>query len=372
MFKILEMDNINLKYYSKNTHGKLDNPVLSDFNLDIYSGEIAFIIGPSGCGKTSLLRSIAGFCEPNKGQIKIKDKVVFNQSKKINLSPSQRRVGMVFQDFALFPHLNVEKNILFAITEGLPHRATKNNILQCGKMLELTGLEKFKNKFIHEISGGQQQRVAIARALAPSPQILLLDEPFSNLDSKLKFELSREIIKILKKTNTTALIATHDQQEALSLSDKVGVIISGKLMQWDNAYKIYHEPKTANVARFVGEGAFITGIMSKNHVKTSLGNFLIKKEKNNNSTEKTVRVLLRPDDIIHDDQSSLEAKVLRKDFRGADFLYTLELKSGEKILSLVPSHHDHPVNKPIGIKTKIDHVVTFSSEEAVALFGEIL
>jgi iron(III) transport system ATP-binding protein len=189
------------------------------------------------------------------------------------------------------------------------------------------------------------------------------------LDPNLRSDLCREVLNILKETRTTALIVTHDQQEAFSIADKIGIIFSGSLLQWSTPYNLYHRPKTANIARFIGEGAFITGTQSKNRVETSLGSFILEEPNNHKTKDKElVRVLLRPDDIIHDDSSSMEAKVIRKDFRGSDFLYTLELNNGEKVLSLVPSHHDHPVNKPIGIKLEMNHVITFSSEETAEPF----
>lgn len=369
---ILKMQNITLKYHSNNNLSDESIRAVSNVSLILHSGEIGCILGPSGCGKTSLLKTIAGFTNPQEGVITINNKVVYDASnKEKRLSPDKRNVGMVFQDYALFPHLNVENNILFALTQGLPNRATKIHRSKCNEMLELTGLINKRKHYLHQLSGGQQQRVALARALAPSPDILLLDEPFSNLDPNLRSDLGREVLNILRVTKTTALMVTHDQREAFSMSDKIGVIFLGSLAQWSKPYDLYHEPKTADVARFVGEGAFISGIKSKNFVKTPLGSFKLKNSMINPSTgDQIVRVLLRPDDVVHDDSSTLEAMVLRKDFRGSDFLYTLELDNGEKVLSLVPSHHDHPVNKPIGIKTEMNHVITFSSQEAAEPFFE--
>ena len=368
MNNILRIQNITFKYSSKNSSCSIN--AISNLDLTLGYGEIGCILGPSGCGKTSLLRSIAGFLEPQEGTITIGENLVYDSSNKANrLSPDKRNVGMVFQDYALFPHLNVENNILFALTQGFPSLATRNQKVRCNEMLELTGMKNKSKNYVHQLSGGQQQRVALARALAPSPDLLLLDEPFSNLDPHLRSDLCREVASILKFTKTTALMVTHDQQEAFSIADKVGIIFSGSLVQWCSPYDLYHEPKTADIARFIGEGAFITGVKSKNSVKTPLGSFKLKEKENDKSrNEELVRVLLRPDDIIHDDSSSLQAKVLRKDFRGSDFLYTLELNNGEKALSLVPSHHDHPVNEAIGIKLEMNHVITFSSEEAAEPF----
>jgi len=370
MSSILKIQNVSLTYSSKNSVKSLPINAISDVNLNLNYGEIGCILGPSGCGKTSLLRIIAGFLEPQQGKITIGEKVVYDASNTIKmLSPDKRKIGMVFQDYALFPHLNVENNILFALTKGLPSRATNIEKTKCDEMLEITGMSKNRKNFIHQLSGGQQQRVALARALAPAPDLLLLDEPFSSLDPNLRSNLCQEVLNILKITKTTALVVTHDQQEAFSIAEKIGVIFSGSLVQWCSPYDLYHKPKTAEIAKFIGEGAFITGVKSKSSILTSLGSFCLKDCVREITTKsEIVRVLLRPDDIIHDDASSLEAKVLKKDFRGADFLYTLELANGEKVLSLVPSHHDHPINKPIGIKLEVDHVVTFSAEEVAETF----
>ncbi len=370
MTTILEIENISLKYFSENIFNYKSTEALVNLSLTLSTGEIGIIIGPSGCGKTSLLRTIAGFTNPQRGKILINKKIVYDSTNIKNLlEPDKRNVGMVFQDYALFPHLDIEKNILFALTRGLPSRANRSKELKCTEMLKLTGLEKIRNKFPHELSGGQQQRVALARALAPSPDIILLDEPFSNLDPNLRSRLAKEVMRILRITGTSALMVTHDQQEALSLSDKLGVIFSGSLIQWCKPYDLYHQPKNAEIAKFLGEGAFITGKLEGNKVSTPIGQFLLLPNLDNSyKNHQLVRVLLRPDDIIHDDSSKLKAKVVRKEFRGANFLYTLELINGEKIISLVPSHHDHALNEPIGIKPEVDHVITFSSEEAVELF----
>ncbi len=366
MTTILEMQNINLKYFAKN----ISTTALLDVNLKLNYGDIGCILGPSGCGKTSLLKTIAGFSSPQEGKITINGKKVYDATTiNFNLTPENRNIGMVFQDYALFPHLNVENNILFALTRGLPATASRKQISKCQEMLELTGLEHRRKSFIHQLSGGQQQRVSLARALAPSPQILLLDEPFSNLDPNLRSELCKDVFHILKSTKTTALMVTHDQQEAFSIADKIGIIFAGSLEQWSTPYDIYHKPQSAEIAQFIGEGAFISGTISKNYVNTPLGSFKLKNfvnQKQNNDNR--VRVLLRPDDIIHDDKSSLKAKVVKKDFRGSNFLYTLQLENGEKVLSLVPSHHNHPVEEPIGIYLEMDHVITFTTKQPTGLF----
>jgi len=229
------------------------------------------------------------------------------------------------------------------------------------------GLALHAHKYPHQLSGGQQQRVALARALAPRPRLILMDEPFSNLDVALRERLSIEVRDILKREATTALIVTHDQNEAFSLADWVGVMHQGRIQQWDTPYNLYHQPANRFVADFVGQGAMLTGdVLSSQQVRTELGvlDGQIPLDCNAGGCQGCARnchvdVLLRPDDIVHDDDSPLQAEVENKAFRGADFLYTLKLASGQRALSLVPSHHNHAVGEKIGIKLAADHVVAF-------------
>ena len=201
MNNLLRIQNITFNYFSKRKYSSSINAI-SNLNLALDYGEIGCVLGPSGCGKTTLLRTIAGFLEPQKGSITIGDKVVYDASNKIKkLAPDKRNIGMVFQDFALFPHLNVENNILFALTKGLPSLASSNQKAKCSEMLELIDMKKNSKDYIHQLSGGQQQRVALARALAPAPDLVLLDEPFSNLDPHLRSDLCKEVSNILKFTD---------------------------------------------------------------------------------------------------------------------------------------------------------------------------
>ncbi len=329
-------------------------------SLDLAAGDIACLLGPSGCGKSSLLRAIAGFVQPHVGRIQLGGRELVNGAS-LSLPPEQRGVGMVFQDYALFPHLTVLQNVIFGLTEGRPARATPADLTRGTELLALTGLSGFKDRFPHELSGGQAQRVALARALAPRPSLILLDEPFSSLDHSLRVRLAREVRDILKASGTTAIMVTHDQTEAFAMGDWLGVMFEGRLVQWDSPYAVYHQPCTPEVAQFIGEGALISGTQRGHEVNTPLGVLpLAPCCCHSSETPREVRVLLRPDDIVHDDASPLQAQVLEKRFRGADFLYTLRLSNGEEVLSLVPSHHDHPMHAPIGIRLEADHVITFS------------
>jgi iron(III) transport system ATP-binding protein len=263
---------------------------------------------------------------------------------------------MVFQDYALFPHLNVRDNIAF----GLHRLSGAARDKRAREMLEAVGLTEHEQQFPHQLSGGQQQRVALARALAPEPALVLLDEPFSSLDVELRERLGGEVRGLLKKLNATALLVTHDQQEAFAVADVVGVMREGKLEQWDSPYELYHRPATRFVADFVGQGVFVPGeVIGPATVRTEIGVMRANGHAQFNLGQ-PVDLLLRPDDVIHDDASELRAEVCQRAFRGAEFLYTLRMPSGTELLSLVPSHHNHSIGELIGIRIEPDHVVAFA------------
>ncbi len=341
---------IEIKDISLSIDGR---PILEDISFGVNEAGIACLLGPSGCGKTTLLRCIAGFERQYKGEVWIKGVRVSNP--KHHLPVEQRHIGMVFQEYALFPHMNVRDNIVF----GLKNLNTKMVTQRLDELVTLLSLEKHINKYPHSLSGGQQQRVALARAMAPRPGVLLLDEPFASLDIELREQIARELRQILIHDGITTIMVSHNQLEAFAMADVIGVMNDGQLLQWDTAFDLYHEPKTAVVADFVGEGVFITGeVINDKEVKTEIG-IIQSAVAHETGKGKKVRVLIRPDDILHDDDSNMTARVIDKAFRGAEFLYTLELESGLRVLSLVPSHHDHPMNEPIGIRLEIDHLVIF-------------
>lgn len=338
----------------------IQKPVVQNLSFALARGDIGCLLGASGCGKTTLLRAVAGFITPQAGRIVLGNYIVASANQQT--PPELRKVGMVFQDFALFPHLTVAKNIAF----GLAGLDAAQRLARVTQMLELADLASLAKYFPHELSGGQQQRVALARALAPAPEILLLDEPFSSLDVDLRERLSLEVRSLIKHTGTTALMVTHDQREAFAMADVIGVMHEGRIEQWDTPYNLYHRPATRYVADFVGEGSFVPGELHEphghdhKHVHIELG-WITPPDKCNHPhlPPQPVDVLLRPDDVVHDDQAPLQGVIVRKAFRGADFLYTLRLASGRDILALVPSHHDHAVGESIGIRLEADHVVTF-------------
>ena len=327
--------------------------IISDISLRLEQGRIGCLLGPSGCGKTTLLRTIAGFEQPRRGEVWVSGSCFSSPS--LLVPVEQRGVGMVFQDFALFPHLAVRDNIAFGLQEqsGEARRARVDEVV---RMLEIA---EFQHQYPHQLSGGQQQRVAIARALAPRPDMLLLDEPFSNMDIELREQIARELRMILKQDGMTTILVTHNQLEAFAMADEIGVIRDGALLQWDTAFNLYHRPAGPEIADFIGEGVFLDGtVLSATEVATELG-VLNGSVPHGMASQAQVSVLVRPDDIVHDDNSRQTATVRDRVFRGAEYLYTLALPSGARILSLVPSHHDHAIGEEIGIRPEIDHLVVF-------------
>jgi iron(III) transport system ATP-binding protein len=321
-------------------------------SLRLAKGSIGCLLGPSGCGKTTALRAIAGFEPIDGGAIRAHGRVLSGPG--FTASPEQRRIGMVFQDYALFPHLNVRDNVAFGLHRLPKHAADA----RAREMLSVVGLADYATQYPHQLSGGQQQRVALARALAPEPELVLLDEPFSSLDVELRERLSGEVRTVLKSLNATALLVTHDQQEAFAVADLVGVMRDGKLEQWDAPYELYHRPATRFVADFIGQGVFVPGeVVAPGEVRTEIG--VVRANGAQWQRGQVVDLLLRPDDVIHDDASELRAEVCQRAFRGAEFLYTLKMPSGTQLLSLVPSHHNHSIGEHIGVRIEPDHVIAF-------------
>ena len=344
-------------------HGYNGAEVVRGLDFTLQRGAIGCLLGPSGCGKTTVLRCIAGFEVLRAGSISLNGILVSGPG--AMLPPERRHIGMVFQDYALFPHLPVERNIAFGL-HGVPPAQRAARVRE---LADLAGLAEVLRSYPHELSGGQQQRVALARALAPRPELLLLDEPFSNLDVALRERLSLEVREIIKASGATAVLVTHDQHEAFAMADEIGVMHEGRIVQWDSAYNLYHRPANRFVADFVGQGVFLPAkVLNSRHVEIELGT--LEGDVPNacqigcDACGKGCRtdILLRPDDVVHDDASSLKAEVTHKAFRGAEILYTLRLDSGRKVLALVPSHHNHALGERIGIRLDVDHVVAFQPE----------
>ena len=340
-----------------------DLEIVKGLSFVLARGAIGCLLGQSGCGKTTALRCIAGFEPVTRGEIRLAGARVSTAG--LTVPPEKRRVGMVFQDYALFPHLTVAENIAFGL-HGVARGARARRV---AGLVEAVGLGGHAHKYPHELSGGQQQRVALARALAPEPELLLLDEPFSNLDVEMRERLGTDVREIIKRTHTTAVLVTHDQQEAFAIADEIGIMEAGRIVQWDSAYNLYHRPASRFIADFVGQGVFLPGnVRSSRAVEIELGTLAgeipqmceIGCDRCGKGCQ--VEVLLRPDDVVHDDASALRAEVVQKAFRGAEILYTLKLTSGRKVLALVPSHHNHAIGERIGIRLDVDHVVAFAPQ----------
>ncbi len=354
----LELNHVSVAYGRK--------AVVHELSITLTAGAIGCLLGPSGCGKTTVLRAIAGFEPVTDGTIALEGHVVSGAGHM--LAPERRRIGLVFQDHALFPHMVVQTNVGFGLKgyAGAPERVQQ--------MLQTVGLAHLGKRFPHELSGGQQQRVALARALAPAPALLLLDEPFANLDVDLRERLGGELRALLKAGSTTALMVTHDQHEAFAIADEIGIMCDGQIQQWSSAYSLYHQPVNRFVADFVGQGVFLPGqVLGHGQLQMELG--VVASPQPLRCTEHgdvcpngcEVDVLLRPDDVVHDDASRVTAEVVAKAFRGAEFLYTLRLDSGAKVLSLVPSHHNHAIGERIGIRLELDHVVAYKRDATPTL-----
>ncbi len=327
---------------------------VSDISLSAYEGEIICVLGPSGCGKTTTLRLIAGFEPVLEGEVYLEGRLV--SAPGVLLPPEQRRVGMVFQEYALFPHLRVHENIAF----GLRHLPSELRRAQIRDMLTMTGLLGLEARYPHELSGGQQQRVALARALAQKPVIVLLDEPFSNLDPDMAGKMRQDVHDLLKRTKTTALLVTHDHEEAFAMADRVAVLNNGRLEQVDTPEAMYHTPATPFVADFVGQADFISGTVQKGRVITEIGEFP-NFEGYRDDTQ--VRVMIRPDDIHAVPVEESPARILARQFRGSENLYTISLPSGQVVHSSESSTSIFPVGTPVELRVIATHTVLFDDTQ---------
>ena len=330
-------------------------PAVDRLSLAVEPGQILALLGPSGCGKTTTLRLIAGFETPDEGTITIAGRVVADAGRGLSVPPEERGVGIVFQDYALFPHLRVADNVGF----GLAGRPRSERRARVQAVLDLVGLTEFADRYPHELSGGQQQRVAVARALAPAPAVVLLDEPFSNLDADLRAQMRDEVEKVLRGTGTTAIFVTHDQEEAFTIADLVGVLHAGRLEQVAPPETVYHQPATPFVAEFVGAADFIPGLVTSEGIVTELGVF---GNVEGRELGEKVRVMIRPDDVTFVPAADGEAVIVRRYFRGSENLYCLALPSGHRVHSSQPSAAVFPTGLRVRPEAHVLHVVTFPSD----------
>lgn len=325
-------------------------PAVEHITLTVHQGEILCLLGPSGCGKTTILRAIAGFERVIAGSIALSGQLV--SSRDTMVPTEQRHIGMVFQEYALFPHLRVEKNIAF----GLSHLSRPQQKAVVDDLLTLTGLRGLEHRYPHELSGGQQQRVALARALALRPVLLLLDEPFSNLDPDMASRMRQDLHALLRQTKTTAILVTHDHDEAFAMADRVAVLHRGRLEQFDTPEAIYHLPTTPFVADFVGQADFISGIVTNDLVTTEIGEFPNTKKFPTNTK---VVVMIRPDDIHIVPTKGADAHILGRQFKGSENLYTIQLRSGQIVHSSESSLSLYEVGTAIALRVVATHTVLF-------------
>ena len=329
--------------------------IVSDVSFGIKQGEIACLLGPSGCGKTTLLRGLAGFSPISAGVIRMAGEVISSATHSI--PPEKRRMGMVFQDYALFPHLSVEDNIAFGLKEQ--KRSQRRAIVL--SMLELVRLPDLSKRYPHELSGGQQQRVALARALASRPRLLLMDEPFSNLDTEMRKELSLEVRDIIKQQDIAAVVVTHDQEEAFVISDVLGILADGKLQQWGTPEALYYQPDSLQVARFVGEGELYEGsCLNERSVQTELG-VLEFAEPLGFQINDRLNLFIRPADLspIPVAEGHAVATVLSRDFMGEATRYRLKLDNGRVVTAVVRELLSYREGDRVSVQVAVHRPIVF-------------
>lgn len=345
---VLELRHVSCSY-------ETGRPAVQGISFAAREGEILCLLGPSGCGKTTILRAIAGFEPVRSGQLFLSGQLVSAQD--VMTPTENRHVGMVFQEYALFPHLRVQDNIAFGL-RNLPRSERAERVQE---MLRLTGLEGFERRYPHELSGGQQQRVALARALVQNPVVLLLDEPFSNLDPDMAGRMRQELHDLLRRTKTTTVLVTHDHDEAFAMADRIAVLNQGRLEQFDTPEMMYHMPATPFVADFVGQADFIPGTVSKGMVQTELGEFPDTIDCKDGTP---VVVMIRPDDIHLVPMEGGRSRVLSRQFRGSENLYTVSLPSGQIVHSSQGSTSVYQEGTTVELRVLATHTVLFQRAES--------
>ncbi len=332
---------------------------VNDVNISIKEeGDVICILGPSGIGKTTILRTIAGLEEIEKGEILLKNKVI--SSKKIHVAPEKRNIALSFQENSLFPHYTINKNIHL----GVKQNSLKEKNINAKEIIEILNIKDILDKYPHQVSAGEAQRASLARSIISQPDLLLLDEPLSNVDQSFKEEIQVKLKKILNKNRITTIVVTHDSYEAFYLGGKCAIILNNELKQFDDPYNVYHFPNSVEVVNFLNRGillpAKVTGgdSLENNDLGIIKGKFI-----KHYPTGSNVQLLLQPEDLEHDDDSNLKLEVVDRKFRGTNFIYTLKTPSNRLIPVAVHTHHweQHEINEKFGIKRPIEleHVVCF-------------
>ncbi len=331
---------------------------VDNLDLDVNKGEILTILGPSGCGKTTTLRLIAGFESPDSGRIIINGNVVADNGSGKFVPPEKRNIGIVLQEFALFPHLSVRRNIAFGLRGKSPAEIDE----RVQAMVNLAGLQGLEDRYPHQLSGGQQQRVALARALAPSPLIVLLDEPFASIDPDLRSRMRMDLKRILKEAGVTAVFVTHDQEEAFLIADRIAVMNKGRIHQIGTPSEIYHDPCDRFVAEFVGRADFIPGRVRAAKISTEIGEFAVGSSLHIEDGEK-VSVMLRPGNIDVVPAESGNGTIQSVEFKGEDTVYLIRLGSGQTIHSSQHSSFIHPVGTKVRVVANSAHLIVFDKDD---------
>ena len=334
-------------------------PAVQGINLEVEEGGFLALLGPSGCGKTTLLRLIAGFEMPERGTVEVGGRIVTGPG--VFVPPEKRRVGIVFQDYALFTHLDVTANIAY----GLPRSSNRSERVQ--EMLSLVSLKGFEHRMPHELSGGEQQRVALARALAPGPEVLLLDEPFSNLDADLRARIRVDVKDILAYAEATVIFVTHDQEEAFFMGDRVGVMNTGQLEQIDLPEAIFHWPATPFVAQFVGIADFLAGEVQDRAIATELGRLPLRQELPDGTK---MKVMVRPDFIDIRPATDGAGVIVDRVFQGINYLYRVQLPSGATIQCQQHHNRSYPINTRVAIKINPGHNLAYFVDRVESQDGD--
>jgi len=346
---VLELDGVTKRYGTETA--------VSDLTLSVRDGELLTLLGPSGCGKTTTLRMLAGLERPSEGVISLADEEVAGPSTFVEAE--SRGVGIVFQDFALFPHLSVRENVAFGLTDRDDDAADE----RVDDLLDLVDMPGMGDRSPDQLSGGQQQRVALARSLAPEPDILLLDEPFSNLDVRLRVEMREEVRRILKEAGVTAVSVTHDQEEALSISDRVAVLDDGQIEQVGDPEAVFEHPESRFVASFLGQAGFLSARVGTGTVDTSIGSYdrSLLQGLADGYAGAMVDVLVRPDDLraVPATEADADGTIVRRQYTGPSFIYHVELDNGDVVRCLHNHAEDMTVGAPVAVDLVADHSLSW-------------